>query len=312
MTFPLAQRPTTPLHRGPLAVKSVRAVLAVAPLAVLTGCTALDHGILNAQGPVAAHERHLLLVVSAILLFVWVPVVILVPLMAWHYRRSNTNDAYRPKWAFSWPLEGFIWIPPIGIVILLAFLLWPATQRDDPYTRRAGQGESVHVQAIALDWKWVFIYPDEGVATVNQLAVPAGRPVELSLTSGTVMQSLLLPQLAGQVYAMAGMRTRMNFAADRPGTFRGENTQFSGRGFAHQKFPIISMTPGAYAAWLARAHSVGRPLDADAWATLSRPDTTGPQTFSAVPPRFFDRVIAATGGASHPHADHQPATRKAS
>jgi len=280
----------------------------VAGAAVLTGCAALDHGILNAQGPVAAQERHLLLVVSAILLFVWVPVVILVPLMAWHYRRSNTSDAYRPKWAFSWPLEGLIWIPPIGIVVLLAFLLWPATQKDDPYTRRAGHGAPIRVQAIALDWKWVFIYPDAGVATVNQLAVPAGRPVHVSLTSGTVMQSLLLPQLAGQVYAMAGMRTRMNFAADRPGTFRGENTQFSGRGFAHQKFPINSMTAKGYAAWLAWARAVGRPLDRAAWAKLSRPGTTGPQTFSAVPRHFFDRVVAATGGASHPHPDDHPAT----
>ncbi|SEL87719.1 cytochrome bo3 quinol oxidase subunit 2 [Sphingomonas palmae] len=281
-------------------------------LAILNGCAALDHGILNAQGPVASHERHLLLLVSGILLFVWVPVVILVPLIAWHYRRSNTNDAYRPKWAFSWTLEGFIWIPPIGIVVLLAILLWPATQRDDPYTRRAGQGEPVRVQAIALNWKWVFIYPGEGVATVNQLAVPAGRPIHVSLTSGTVMQSLLLPQLAGQVYAMAGMRTRMNFAVDRPGIFRGENTQFSGEKFAQQKFPVISMTGPAYAAWLARARGTGRPLDQRAWAALSRQNTTGPQTFSAVPPKFFDHVIAATGGASHPHAGHRSAMRKAS
>ncbi|WP_375271456.1 cytochrome ubiquinol oxidase subunit II [Sphingomonas sp.] len=298
------------LRHSSRATRSARAVLAAAACTLLTGCAALDHGILNAQGPVAAHERHLLLVVSAILLFVWVPVVVLVPLMAWHYRRSNTNDAYRPKWAFSWPLEGFIWIPPIGIVVLLAVLLWPATQRDDPYTRRAGQGEPVRVQAIALDWKWVFVYPDEGVATVNQLAVPAGRPIHLSLTSGTVMQSLLLPQLAGQVYAMAGMRTRMNFAADRPGTYRGENTQFSGEGFAQHKFAIVSMTAPAYAAWLTRARRVGRSLDRSAWAALSRPSTSGPQTFSAVPPRFFDRVVAATGGAAHPHA--RTAARKVS
>lgn len=277
----------------------------------LGGCSALDHGILNAQGPVAHHERHLLLTVSGILLFVWVPVVILVPLIAWHYRQSNAKHAYRPKWAFSWPLEGFIWIPPAGIVILLGFLLWPATQKDDPYTRLSGRGEPVHVQAIALDWKWVFIYPDQGIATVNQLAVPAGRPVSMELTSGTVMQSLLLPQLAGQIYAMAGMRTRLNFAADRPGRYLGENVQFNGDKFAQQKFPIVSMTPDAYAAWLARAQGRGRALDDAAWAALSRRDTTGRQTFSSVPPDFFARVVSASGGASHPHPSHHPATRKA-
>ena len=278
------------------------ASILVAPLTLLmTGCSALDHGILNAQGPVADHERHLLLTVSGILLFVWVPIVILVPLIAWHYRQSNTKSAFRPKWAFSWPLEGFIWIPPIGIVILLAFMLWPATQKDDPYTRLSGRGAPVHVQAIALDWKWVFIYPDERIATVNQLAVPAGRPVEVELTSGTVMQSLLLPQLAGQIYAMAGMRTQLNFAADHPGRYLGENVQFNGGAFAHQKFPILSLTPDAYAAWLARAHKVDKPLDGAAWAALSRRDTTGAQTFSDVPRGFFDQVVTATGGASHPH-----------
>lgn len=292
-------------RRGVWLAAAVVAVLA------LSGCGALDHGILNAQGPVAQHERDLLLTVSGILLFVWVPVVVLVPLIAWHYRRTNSAHAYRPKWDFSWPLEGLIWIPPAGIVILLAFMLWPATHKDDPYTRLAGRGAPVHVQAIAMDWKWVFIYPEEGIATVNQLSVPAGRPVHMDLTSGTVMQSLLLPQLAGQIYAMAGMRTRLNFAADRPGQFLGENVQFNGDKFAHQKFPINSMAPSAYAAWLARARKGDRILDAAAWTRLSRKDTTGPQIFSAVPRGFFERVVAATGGAAHPHPEHQPATRKA-
>lgn len=305
-----AHRSAPPLRRrmAPLAARA-RTLAAIVALSLLSGCAALDHGILNAQGPVAAHERHFFIIVCGILLFVWVPIVVLAPVIAWHYRLSNTHHAYRPKWAFSWPLEGFIWIPPIGIVVLLAVLLWPATQKDDPYTRQAGRGTPVRVQAIALDWKWVFIYPDEGVATVNQLAVPAGRPVHLSLTSGTVMQSLLLPQLAGQVYAMAGMRTRMNFAADRPGTYRGENTQFSGKDFARQQFPVVSMSPAAYAGWLARAHRAHRPLDRAAWAALSRPGTSAPQTYSTVPPRLFDRIVAATGGAAHPH-DHS-VTRKA-
>ena len=288
-----------------------RIALGIVAILLLTGCGALDHGILNAQGPVAHNERHLLLVVSGILLFVWVPVVILVPLIAWHYRHSNAKDAYRPKWAFSWPLEGFIWIPPIGIVILLAFLLWPATQKDDPYTRITGQGVPVRIQAIALDWKWVFIYPDQGIATVNQLAIPAGRPVAVELTSGTVMQSLLLPQLAGQIYAMAGMRTRLNFAADHPGRYLGENVQFNGGKFAHQNFPIVSMTPDAYATWVARARQGTKALDAATWARLSRRDTTGLETYSRVQRNFFNHVVTATGGASHPHSGQHPATRKA-
>jgi cytochrome o ubiquinol oxidase subunit 2 len=278
--------------------RAFAALMCLLPL--LAGCGALDHGFLNAQGPVADHERHLFRVVFGILFFVWVPVIILVPAFAWHYRLSNTKDAYRPKWAFSWPLEGFIWLPPFGIVILLAFLLWPATQRDDPYTRLAERGPPLRIQAIALDWKWVFIYPDRHIATVNQLAVPVGRPVQLQLTSGTVMQSLLLPQLAGQIYAMAGMRTKLNFAADRPGRYMGENVQFNGDKFAHQKFSIVAMPPEAYRRWLDQA-GAARPLDAAAWAALSRRDTAAPATFSAVPDGFFDHVVSADGGDAHVH-----------
>ncbi len=279
-----------------------RTLLALACLLpLLAGCGALDHGFLNAQGPVADHERHLFRIVFGILFFVWVPVIILVPAFAWHYRLSNTTDAFRPKWAFSWPLEGFIWLPPFAIVVLLAVLLWPATQQDDPYTRLAERGPPLRIQAIALDWKWVFIYPDRHIATVDQLAIPAGRPVQLQLTSGTVMQSLLLPQLAGQIYAMAGMRTRLNFAADRPGRYMGENVQFSGEKFAHQKFAIVAMTPDAYRRWLDRAGAANRPLDAAAWAALSKRDTAAPSTFSSVPDHFFDGVVSADGGAAHVH-----------
>lgn len=280
--------------------------LAIA-LPLLAGCSALDHGFLNAQGPVADHERHLFGVVVAILSFVWIPIVILVPAFAWHYRLSNTKDAYRPKWAFSWPLEGFIWLPPFAIVIVLAIILWPATKRDDPYTRLAEQGTPIRIQAIALDWKWVFIYPDQHVATVNQLAIPAGRPVQLQLTSGTVMQSLLLPQLAGQIYTMAGMRTRLNFEADRPGRYMGENVQFNGDKFAHQKFAIVSMTPAAYRTWLAEAARVKRPLNASAWASLSKRDLVYPTTFSSVPDHFFDWVVSKDGGDAHVHPKHSEA-----
>ncbi|WP_232834133.1 MULTISPECIES: cytochrome ubiquinol oxidase subunit II [unclassified Sphingomonas] len=289
-----------------------RPLFALAILSALSGCAALDHGILNAQGPVAADERHLLLVVSGILLFVWVPVVLLVPAFAWHYRRSNTRDAYRPDWGFSWVLEGFIWIPPVAIVVLLAFLAWPATVRDDPYARLPGRGPPVRIQAIALDWKWVFVYPDQGIATVNQLAVPAGRPVAVELTSGTVMQSLLLPQLAGQVYAMGGMRTHLHFAADRPGRYLGENVQFNGDRFAQQRFAILALTADDYAAWLSRARSRRRPLDAAAWAALSRRGTSDVDVFSAVPRGFFDHIVATTGGGAQPHHAAHPALRKAS
>ena len=159
------------------------------------------------------------------MLFVIGPVLLLTPLFAWHYRLSNTQSAYRPQWGFNWPLEGLIWIPPSLIVVLLAVFLWRDTHRLDPYKPLPGQ--PIEMQAVALDWKWLFIYPGQGVATVNRLVIPAGRPVHLSLTSATVMQSLLMPRLAGQIAAMAGMRTQLNFAGRLRPALSGARTRSS-------------------------------------------------------------------------------------
>ena len=274
-------------------------IAALFALTTLSGCGALDHGFLNAQGPVATHERQLYITVSIVLLFVAGPVLLLVPLFGWHYRLSNKKDAYRPKWAFSWPIEGLIWIPPIGIVVGLAFLLWHWTQIDDPYRRLPG-GPAIEVEAIALDWKWVFLYPREGIATVNQLAIPVGHPMHIRLTSGTVMQSLLIPQLAGQINTMAGMTTELNIAASRRGTYLGENTQYNGTGFHQEKFSILALDNAGYAQWIARVHASGRPLDAATWARLSRKSVIPqPVFFSTTMPHLFERVVAANGGAAH-------------
>lgn len=262
---------------------------------VLGGCAALQLGVVNHAGPVAAEQWRLYLIVGAVLVFVAGPVLLLVPLVAWHYRLSNKDDAYRPDWGFSWPLEILVWIPPIGIVIGLAFLLWSATHRLDPYRPLTAAQPPVEVQVVALDWKWLFIYPDEGVATVNQLVIPVGRPVHLSLTSGTVMQSLLIPQLAGQIYAMAGMKTQLNLAASRRGVFRGQNTQFNGRGFQDQKFDVIATDAAAYARWLVRVKASGRPLDQSNLARVTaRSVEPKPQLFSRVPPNLFRSLMVAS------------------
>ncbi|RMB54878.1 cytochrome bo3 quinol oxidase subunit 2 [Sphingomonas sp. PP-CE-3A-406] len=273
-------------------------------LACLGGCTALSHGFLNPQGPVAGHERDLFFTVSIVLLFVAGPVLLLTPLFAWHYRLSNRSDAYRPKWNFSWWVEALIWIPPAGIVIGLAVLLWHWTQIDDPYRRLPGAAP-VEVQAIALDWKWVFVYPDLGVASVDRLTIPAGRPVHIKLTSGTVMQSMLIPQLAGQIYTMGGMTTELNIQAHRPGRFRGENTQYNGAGFQHQKFDVVAVSPAEYDRWAAAARRGKRTLDAQTWRRLSaRSIITHPVEFAHVTPNLFDHVVAATGGMTHAPAPH--------
>ncbi|USR01785.1 MULTISPECIES: ubiquinol oxidase subunit II [Sphingomonas] len=256
-------------------------------------------GFFNPQGPVAGHERDLFVTVSIVLLFVAGPVLLLTPLFAWHYRLSNRGDAYRPKWNFSWWVEGLIWIPPAGIVIGLAVLLWHWTQIDDPYRRLPGAAP-VEVQVIALDWKWVFVYPDLGVASVDRLTIPAGRPVHIKLTSGTVMQSMLIPQLAGQIYAMGGMTTELNIQAHRAGRFRGENTQYNGAGFQQQKFEVVAVSPAEYDRWAAAARRGKRTLDAQTWRRLSaRSIITHPVEFAHVTPNLFDHVVVAIGGMTH-------------
>jgi len=278
--------------------------LALSPLG---GCAILDHGMLGAAGPVAEQTRSLFLTVCLILLFVVGPVLVLTPIFAWHYRLSNTKSAYRPQWGFNWPLEGLIWIPPVIIVVILAVFLWRDTHRLDPYKPLASTLPPVEVQVVALDWKWLFLYPDEGIASVNELVIPVGRPVHLSLTSTTVMQSFFVPQLAGQIYAMAGMTTQLNFAADAPGRFRGENTQFNGTGFQNQKFAVLAQSNDDYAGWLARARAGGRTLDPAAYATLTaRSVQPEPVLFGSVTPGLFGSILARHAPGMHAAHGHHP------
>jgi cytochrome o ubiquinol oxidase subunit 2 len=264
----------------------------------LGGCGVLGRGFLSPAGPVAAATRHEFLLVCLVMLFVVAPVLLLAPLFAWHYRLSNTHSAYRPDWGFSWPLEGLIWIPPSVIVIGLAVFLWRDTHLLDPYRKLPGR--ALDIEAVAMDWKWLFIYPAEGVALVNRLVIPAGRPVHLSLTSATVMQSILMPRLAGQIYAMAGMRTQLNFAASAPGAFWGENTQFNGMGFQNQTFEVASLDARDFARWLSETKARPDRLDAAAYEILSRRSTLPHKlAFGAVDPDLFRRVIAQAQPSGH-------------
>ena len=275
-----------------------RSLLLSVAAAALSGCSVFDRGFLSPAGPVAAATRDEFWLVCLIMLFVVGPVLLLTPLIAWHYRLSNTRSAYRPQWGFNWWLEGLIWVPPVGIVVLLAVFLWRDTHQLDPY--RPLPGNALPVQAIAADWKWIFIYPQQGVATVNRLVIPIGRPVQLNLTSATVMQSLLIPRLSGQIYAMAGMRTKLNLQADRAGTFFGENVQFNGMHFQDQKFAVDAIDQAGFDRWMAQTRAQLTRLDAAEYQTLTRRDTLPqPLAFGAVDPTLFDRVVTMHQASGH-------------
>lgn len=280
-------------HRGGRRMSRPRAWFVLLTALPLAGCEALKLGVVNHAGPIADSQWDLCIIVGIVLVFVGLPVWLLTPLVAWHYRLSNKTGAYKPNWDFSWWLEALIWLPPSAIVIGLGVVLWNYTLDLDPYRPLPSNQPALEIQAVALDWKWLFIYPEQHLGAINQLIIPVGRPVHITLTSGTVMQSLLMPQLAGQIYAMAGMRTQLNIAANRAGVFLGENTQYNGDGFHDQKFDVIALAGPDYQAWTTKTQNSAEPFDSDSFSQLFRKSTSAkPVFYSATPSDLFEHILA--------------------
>ena len=251
-------------------------------LPLLAGCDAVRLGVMNAAGPVAETQRHLYLILAIVLVFVAGPVLLLTPLFAWHYRLSNKRNAYRPEMGLLLAARGLIWIPPTGIVIGLGVLLWTYTHRLDPYRPIARSRPPLEIQAVALDWKWLFIYPDQRVATVNQLAIPVGRPVRISLTSGTVMQSLLDPAARRADLCDGGHEDRAKPRRRHARASTAARTRsITARASRRQKFDVVALSPGRLSRAGSRACSAARdPLDAAAYAAAVRTDRSSPKPVS--------------------------------
>ncbi len=249
-----------------------RVLIALAVL-LLAGCTSEHSSFLDPQGLVAAAQRRHLFEVIAVVMIVVLPVLVLTPLIAWRYRRRNARSRYTPKWDFSWPLEFAIWGVPIAIVAILGVLLWRSTQALDPFAPLQADKPPLRVQVVGLDWKWLFIYPDEHIASIGELAFPADRPLAMELTSDTVMQSFFIPALGSQIFAMAGMVTKLHLKAGGPGRFKGENAQFNGKGFQEQKFTAVAMAPDAFEDWVREARATGIPLNKANYDKLARRST---------------------------------------
>nr|WP_171103152.1 cytochrome ubiquinol oxidase subunit II [Ruegeria sp. HKCCD7255] len=225
---------------------------------------------MDPQGPIAAVQKTHLLRATALILIAVIPVLVFVPLIALRYRRrKNSAAAYRPEWDFSARLEFLMWGVPVVIVAILSFYLWKATHRLDPYSASFGEEPALRVQVVGLDWKWLFIYPDLGIASVGELGIPIKQQVAMTLTTDTVMQSFMIPALAGQIYAMPGMTTQLHLVADTPKTMQGENTQYNGRGFTKQKFLTQAMQPEDFNAWVESVRANGIPLTDQNYRTLA-------------------------------------------
>ncbi|MEO8713839.1 MAG: cytochrome ubiquinol oxidase subunit II [Acetobacteraceae bacterium] len=228
---------------------------------------------LDPQGPVAAAQRAYLIHVTWLLLIVVLPVLVLTPIVAWRYR-LNGSARYTPRWSFYRPLEFVVWGVPIAIVIVLGVWLHQKTKELDPYAPLASSaGPPLRVEVVGYDWKWLFIYPQFNIASIGEFAFPAGRALEIVLTSDTVMQSFFIPALGSQIYAMPGMVTRLHLLANAPGSFRGENTQFNGSGFAQQDFTAKAMPTADFQAWVKRVQTGGIPLSQKAYGAISQRST---------------------------------------
>ncbi|ODS02530.1 cytochrome ubiquinol oxidase subunit II [Methyloceanibacter marginalis] len=288
--------------RPALAYRSLALALGAALLCA--GCSVIDGPVLDPKGPITLAERDLLFQAIGIMMIVIIPVFVMAALFMWRYRGTNKSARYTPNLAYYWPAEVLVWGVPAAIIVWLGLHLWHDTYKYDPYNQIDPSVKPLEVQAIAQDWKWLFVYPEHDVAVVNELAIPVDTPVSITITSDTVMNSLIIPALGGQIYAMAGMQTRLNLLADKPGTFWGRNVQYSGTGFANQQFQTLATSKEDFDAWMEKAKQSSQPLDAATYEKLAKPSEKVPVTYySGVEPGLFDKIIAKY---SHGDVDREP------
>jgi cytochrome o ubiquinol oxidase subunit 2 len=284
--------------RMPLLTKSRARLLPLAATALLSGCNTV---LLHPSGDVAAQQGHLIVVSTVLMLLIIVPVIALTLFFAWHYRQSNTEAIYAPDWNHSIQLELVIWAAPLLIVIALGALTWINTHTLDPYrplrqidAQRGIRAPSrpLTVEVVALDWKWLFLYPDQGIAVVNELAAPVDVPIRFKITAESVMNSFYVPALAGQIYAMPGMETQLNAVINYPGTYDGFSANYSGAGFSGMHFKFRGMSAAEFDDWVRTAKASGSELNRDVYRALGRPSEREPvRRYATVAPDLYDAIL---------------------
>ncbi|OBZ94534.1 ubiquinol oxidase subunit II [Pararhizobium polonicum] len=257
------------------------------PVFSLAGCNMV---VMSPSGDIANQQRDLILVSTVLMLLIIIPVLFLTLFFAWRYRHSNTKATYAPDWHHSTRLEIVIWSAPLAIVMALGAVTWISTHKLDPYrpldrldAARAIPAETkpLTVEVVALDWKWLFFYPDLGIATVNELAAPVDVPINFKITSSSMMNSFYIPALAGQIYAMPGMQTKLHAVINKEGTFDGFSANYSGDGFSHMRFKFHGLTQQGFDEWVGRVKTQGTALNRDAYLKLEKPSEKEPVRYYA-------------------------------
>ncbi|WP_447982856.1 MULTISPECIES: ubiquinol oxidase subunit II [Pseudomonadota] len=256
----------------------------------LSGC---DWVLFNSKGAVGIAQRDLIILCIALMMIVVVPAIVLSFYFPWRYRSTNKNATYAPDWSHSTKIELVVWGVPILIIAVLSVIVWKSTHELDPYKPLEAAGEPLHIEVIATDWKWVFVYPDLGIATINQLNFPANRPLAFDITSNSTMNTFFIPQLGGQIYAMAGMRTKLHLIANEPGKFRGMSGNYSGHGFSQMNFIATATSEEDFQRWVTQVRS-NAPItfDFEAFKRIAKPSQGNAIVhFAKVEPGLFKKVI---------------------
>ena len=269
-----------------------------------------NRGILDPIGPVGAAEKQILINSTAIMLAIIIPTMIATVAFAWWFRRGNKKAEYMPDWEYSGAIEMVVWAIPALTVILLGGIAWIGSHDLEPSKPLASRVQPLKVEVVSLDWKWLFIYPDQGIATVNQLIVPAGTPISFQLTSATVWNSFFVPQMGTMIYTMPRMTTRLNLQADKPGVYNGLSSHFSGDGFPGMQFQVQALPADQFAMWAQGARGSALRLDSEGFAALSKPSSyVKPMTYGAVSPGLFDAIVANRPPVQlAPPQEHNPPT----
>ncbi len=255
------------------------------------GCSTIV--LFDPKGPIGEAERFVIIAAIMLMALVVIPVFIMAFWFPRKYRAADTEATYMPKWSYSAKIDFVMWAVPMAIVTVLAILAWTYTHSLDPYKPIPSAEKPINIQAVSLDWKWLFIYPEENIATVNQITFPVKVPLSFKVTSDTVMTSFFIPQLGSQIYAMAGMQTRLHLMADKPGTYAGHNQQISGRGYADMHFQAHAVSREEFQSWVQKVRQSPEKLDLGRYEKLAQPSAGyHPVTyFSAVEPGLFEYIL---------------------
>jgi cytochrome o ubiquinol oxidase subunit II len=260
-------------------------------LAIVASEPTLAAGVLSPKGPIGAAEKTILIDSLAIMLSIVVPTIIATLAFAWWFRASNVRARRRPNWEFSGEIELVVWSIPLMTIILLGGVAWIGSYQLDPAERIASKTPAVEVQVVSLDWKWLFIYPQQGIASINELVVPTSTPVHFSLTSASVMNAFFIPELGSMIYTMNGMVTQLNLQADEPGTYAGRSAHFSGDGFSDMHFATRAVSQAEFLRWIADVREGGNTLDANAYTALAQQSVpAAPARFGSVDATLFHRI----------------------